>query len=791
MTMSPRTFRIDSISNLRSRTLGRASKLVIRTALPVGLAICTSLAGCSGGGSEHKGGDGDGDDTDASVDGSISGDGDGDNGQSDAQVLNQMLVLTPSSPIHTIGVDGLPTLAFAAMLTPVRGAMSTVRWSSDHPELGSIDANGIFTPSGAAGSVTVTATVGAFTASTKLTLVINATAEGDPTPLEGGAGGAGGVGGEGGGTMITDPTLRAALDAAPTTDAELQWLYPYDGTVWPRGLPAPLLQWRNGTHAPLAVKIRIEVGPDFVYQGYFGPPTALPAATPISHLPIPRQVWRNALYSGTEMKVSLVVAASDGAGGYAAFAPAAGLNWKIAPGSLKGTVYYNTYGSKLAEQKGDDWSGFGGATLAIRGSSLSPELVAGSTTDDESGCRVCHTVSGNGAVMIAQQADNKISSRYSLTNNNLEAVYADGNEGKFGWAALSPDGTVALGNAGPPGSNEDNQASLGSSGLYRVSDGLVLTAEGLSQFVTKAATPVFSTAGNRVAFNFFEGPGTLADVTAERSLVMMDFTKVDDMKYTFGNPVKLFTATEGTERPSWPFFLPDDSGVIFELEKAHSTTKGELFVTRTGARGELWWTDLTGNAHRLDRLNGLGYLPTGPNNHDNDVTLQYEPTVAPIVAGGYAWVVFTSRRLYGDIATRDPYESDPRTKDLTPGNTTGGPTTKKLWVAAIDMPPKPGTDPSHPAFYLPAQELFAGNSRAFWVPDACQENGKTCVSGDECCGGYCRANADGVPVCMDELPPASCAMEYENCATDQDCCVVPESPLTCINNRCAQSTILF
>jgi len=48
-----------------------------------------------------------------------------------------------------------------------------------------------------------------------------------------------------------------------------------------------------------------------------------------------------------------------------------------------------------------------------------------------------------------------------------------------------------------------------------------------------------------------------------------------------------------------------------------------------------------------------GVLPSGPLGHADDSTLQYEPTVAPIVAGGYAWVVFTSRRLYGNVATRD------------------------------------------------------------------------------------------------------------------------------------------
>jgi hypothetical protein len=181
-------------------------------------------------------------------------------------------------------------------------------------------------------------------------------------------------------------------------------------------------------------------------------------------------------------------------------------------------------------------------------------------------------------------------------------------------------------------------------------------------------------------------------------------------------------------------------------------------------------------------------LPTSAS-HPDDQTLQYEPAVGPIVAGGYAWVVFTSRRMYGDIATRPPFESDPRYHDLR-ASSTAGPTTKKLWAFAIDMPPTPGKDPSHPAFYLPAQELYAGNSRGFWVPDACKEAGVGCGSGDECCGGYCRSLTElGEPVCADSLPPATCAKEYEACTVSSDCCT--DGPtLSCVGGRCAQSVIL-
>lgn len=76
-------------------------------------------------------------------------------------------------------------------------------------------------------------------------------------------------------------------------------------------------------------------------------------------------------------------------------------------------------------------------------------------------------------------------------------------------------------------------------------------------------------------------------------------------------------------------------------------------------------------------------------------------------------------------------------------------TSKKLWVAAIDIngytdrklsaSDLKRSDPSHPPFYLPAQELVAGNSRGFWVLDPCHENGQDCGSGDQCCEGFCRA----------------------------------------------------
>ncbi|HVJ93765.1 MAG TPA: hypothetical protein VM580_28380, partial [Labilithrix sp.] len=186
----------------------------------------------------------------------------------------------------------------------------------------------------------------------------------------------------------------------------------------------------------------------------------------------------------------------------------------------------------------------------------------------------------------------------------------------------------------------------------------------------------------------------------------------------------------------WPGFLPDSESLVFQQQVAagiDGNDNGELH-TRKGARANISWTSVTDatKVTPLDQRNGKNangiYLPklstpvsmscagdghevgNDDPSHAEDVNFNYEPTVSPAPSGGYAWVVFTSRRLYGNLATIPPFCSDPRGVNLVQNITP-----KKLWVAAIDLSAKLGTDASHPAFYLPAQELLAGNTRGYGV----------------------------------------------------------------------------
>jgi hypothetical protein len=282
----------------------------------------------------------------------------------------------------------------------------------------------------------------------------------------------------------------------------------------------------------------------------------------------------------------------------------------------------------------------------------------------------------------------------------------------------------------------------------------------------------------------------------------------DRQSLTFSNPQVIFdVSSEEGAGAGWPAFLPGSDALVFNRQiDPGADGLSAIMATRKGAKAEIWHTPLTGEPRRLNLLNGLdaegnSYLPQGAGgqtlacsgdlqplgnlypNHEDDTVLNYEPTVLPIVSGGYAWVVFMSRRMYGNVATIPPFCSDPRGVDLFQNITT-----KKLWVAAFDLNAPAGSDPSFPAFYLPAQEILAGNARGYWVLDPCRSDGTSCETGDQCCGGYCQPTGEGGALaCSNTIPSNSCAKEQERCETASDCC---DETNECINGFCAKNIII-
>jgi hypothetical protein len=145
--------------------------------------------------------------------------------------------------------------------------------------------------------------------------------------------------------------------------------------------------------------------------------------------------------------------------------------------------------------------------------------------------------------------------------------------------------------------------------------------------------------------------------------------------------------------------------------------------------------------------------------------------------GGYAWVVFTSMRAWGN----QPWPSG-----VGSGHVNGK---RRLWVAAVD--PTIGTvDPSHPAIYLEGQE-DTPNMRGFWTlasciatpsadSDAGADAGAACTAGFQCCSGFCNGGQ-----CVD-ITTVACAGVGSACTTSGDCC--NSSSVGCVQGSCVLTT---
>jgi hypothetical protein len=255
---------------------------------------------------------------------------------------------------------------------------------------------------------------------------------------------------------------------------------------------------------------------------------------------------------------------------------------------------------------------------------------------------------------------------------------------------------------------------------------------------------------------------------------------------TFGTSTSIHTVAAGIA--GWAQVVPDNGGVIFQA--------GNKFDTETGSAAELRLVTLEANPvdnllSTLNALNGRDAAgnPILPGGVAEDINKNYEATLLPIPVGGYYWVMFTSRRTYGH--TLAPGGTVANTADEFVENSAR----KKLWVAAIDLDYADkiaaGVDPSHPALYLPGQELSAGNMRAYAALEPCRDLGSSCESGADCCDGFCRpvdVDDEGNPI-LACVEPEGCSNVEESCEVDADCCEVAEGA-TCIGGYCAYGPIV-
>lgn len=545
-------------------------------------------------------------------------------GESTGPTAGDCNTLVVDPPTATITIDN-GAHAPVQLTATCDGKPVAASWSGDASFVAMVDENGLVTAGGQyGGSIGVQATYGVKSAGAVVDVFLKV----DKLPPE-----------------VNDPE-KNALDNPTMPDPAAALAYPYDKTVFPKGLQPPELMW-NGSTAGDKYLIR--------YSGKYVDVKIYTLAEPPSSFLLDKGLWVQITESSSGLPLDLSVHRLPA--GSPTATTVAQHQWTIASQPLIGSVYY--------------WANSLGRVLRINPGADAPEdfLLAGG----QNGCSTCHSVSANGATLII--GGDIQASNWDLTTNtlkfNTEAV------GKpvrhWAMAAISPDGSVVVENGetnlpGPPGGNP---------GMWDAATGQKLVGTGVDDLIMNM--PAFSPDGRKLTY---VDHSTL-------SLWVLDY---DEATKTAANPVKLVDpgADPTLSGIIFPSMSPDGKWIVY-----HRGTYPASLDTRFGP-GELYLAsvDQPGVEIRLGNATGDAYPFVAG---DRDRHYNYEPTFAPETTGGYHWVVFTSRRTYGNRLTGN--------KDQV----------KQLWLFAIDADPQPGQDPSHPPFWMPGQDPATLNMRGFWA----------------------------------------------------------------------------
>lgn len=522
-----------------------------------------------------------------------------------------------------------------------------------------------------------------------------------------------------------DPAAVAGLDQPnlPQDPALGSILYPYDKTIFPQGLASPLIMW-NAPGANDLYRVHYEQA-NYVFDGYY-------LAPPPANVRMPQLYWDKMVASNGGDPIKFELSRLDAASGTAYSATKQ--TWPIAPASLRGAIYY--------------WTTSGAGQMARINPGGSWEPLNGGA------CMGCHAVSSDGTTLVASWEGQP-----TIDNDNRAWVSFDLPAGTVRKISNRFAGNVAV-------NNDGKYVVFGSQTLKlaETATGTEFPNSGLESLpllpgMNGLMTPAFSPDG--LHLTAVEGAGNWYHNLMNGRLVTMDF---DPTTQKFSNYKGLVNASEypaGQKAIAYPSYAPDSKWIAYHVSDYATgcDVQGcDDFATQIGAIG---MQNVDGSPAMT-----LEALSNGPPNAA-DRNRAFEPTFNPIERGGYFWVVFTSMRDYGHRITGTPNNGK-----------------KRLWVAAIDKNPQPGTDPSHPAFFLEGQNEATTNMRGFWALSPCipsdAEPPKPCTAGFECCSGFCDS---GVCVTPQDF---SCVGAGETCANDADCCNGPL--VTCVGGKCIPQT---
>ena len=456
---------------------------------------------------------------------------------------------------------------------------------------------------------------------------------------------------------LTPAVAQQLIDGSGDTTS-MRFLYPYAGTVYPQGIPGPVLMWDGPASDVVYVRLHSS---RFDYRGCLKPSTP-------NRLVLPPGIWDLAATStngaADPFTLDLKLLAGEAVHGPISE------QLVIARGALTGSVYYMSY------------TPVGGVFRVRAGGTAEAALTPLS-------CAGCHSISANGARMLAFSSG--FGSSFTLSaSSSVPTPLSTAPGAEF--AGVYPDGSVYVASAHPTsgGGPMSRGGGVTNAGLYDTATGTLIDGSGIP---TGACMPTFSTDGKQLTF-------TDLGATPGHTLASMRFsiaTRAASMYQTLYSSQSAYLG--------WPTFLPDGNAVVFAQGAAADFSGGnvglipvvlgpatDLFIVDVATKTTTLLAQAMGFASIADVEAQKTYLPGGT----ADLHQSYYPTVSAIPSGGYAWAFFDSARSYGNQGSH-----------------------RAVWGTAITIAANGSylADPSHPAFYLPGQDANTPNFRAVAVPD--------------------------------------------------------------------------
>jgi hypothetical protein len=422
--------------------------------------------------------------------GGAGGDGSGGNLIPDGE-----LAITPNNPILILDLPVTQTVPFSCIDTATQMPVDAT-WTLSTYDLGTISTDGVFTPNGKqTGDVTVECSNGDATASTTLKVVLHVV-EGDDT--------------------LTQGEIDILKGPPGSGDAGWSFLYPYDETVFPRGILPPEIHLSSGNAPGDTYYVHIIV-PNYEYEGFFKAPATQ------TQLQMSQEAWDALGLTAAGQKVIVHVSKLSGGVKYGPITR----KWILAKGKLHGVIHYESYDTQIAS--------FPGAILRIKGNSATPEVLLDN-------CNVCHSVAADGSTIATAQGT------FDLGGGMLNPPQLTANDASF--AAVFPkQGSVAL------------RWYLGSAGLWTKA-GTQIPESGIEPYLVRGAS--FSIDGTKLAFweNAFNGTSGL--------LSMLDY---DELTQKFTN-YQILANIPNQPVTTWPAFTPDGKAVVFQAGTIEMTAGG-------------------------------------------------------------------------------------------------------------------------------------------------------------------------------------------------------------------------